>query len=352
MDELPQYSNQDYTVGWLCALPSELTAARRMLDKRHKRPVNVNEHDENTYDFGEIAGHKVVITCMPPQATGNLSAQKLVQPLKCSFPKLKIHLFVGIGGGIPRSPPRRNPNEDIHLGDVVVSWAEQPGVPAVVQYDHVRQHADGTVEQLSTLDKPSRRLLSALSPIISDRMEGQTKFHEHLQQLAKLEDFQHPGIENDILFEADCDHVKIEADLVERGEHYCCRCDRSKIVRRPQRERTDPQFHFGTILSGGKVMQDPRRRDELSKLHHNAMCIEMEAAGVIEDTHCLVIRGIADYADSHKYWSWQNYAAATAAAFAREMLHKIGPVLVAKGDSGPNGTPAPTTSLGTSVSQH
>ena len=353
MDVIPQYSNQDYTVGWLCALArSELTAARRMLDKPHKSPVNMNEDDENTYDFGEIAGHNVVITCMPPQAPGNVSAQRLVQPLKRSFPKMILHLFVGIGGGIPRNPPRRNPDEDIHLGDVVVGWAEQPGVPAVVQYDHVRQYVDEKVELLSRLDKPNRRLLSALSPIISDRVEGQTKFHEHLQRLVGLEDFHHPGIEDDILFEADFDHVKIEPDLLESGDPYCSRCDHGRVVSRPQRGTTDPKFHLGTILSGERVMQDPRRRDELSKLHHNAICIEMEAAGVIEDTHCLVIRGIADYADSHKYWSWQNYAAATAAAFARELLCKIRPVVVAKGDSEPNGMLTPTASLGTLVGWH
>ena len=340
MDVLPQYSNQDYTVGWLCALArSELTAARRMLDKRHKSPVNVNEDDENTYDFGEIAGHNVVITCMPPQATGNLSAQKLVQPLKRSFPKMKIHLFVGIGGGIPPNPPKRNPNEDIHLGDVVIGWAEQPGVPAVVQYDHVRQLADGRVEQLGMFDKPSRRLLNALTPIISDRESGQTKYHEHLQRLAELESFQHPGIANDLLFEAGYDHIALEQGLLEAGDPYCSRCDPGRVVHRPQRESTDPQFHMGTILSGEKIMQDPRGRDELSKLYHDAICFEMEAAGVIDDTHCLVIRGIADYADSHKYWSWQNYAAATAAAFARELLHKIRPVVE------PNGTLAPITSL-------
>ena len=124
MDAVPQYSNQDYTVGWLCAVArSELTAARRMLDKQHQSPANVNEYDENTYIFGEIAGHNVVITCMPPQVPGNLSAQKLVQPLKRSFPKMILHLFVGIGGGIPHNPPKRDPNEDIHLGDVVVGWA-------------------------------------------------------------------------------------------------------------------------------------------------------------------------------------------------------------------------------------
>lgn len=78
----------------------------------------------------------------------------------------------------------------------------------------------------------------------------------------------------------------------------------------------------------------------------------MEAAGVIEDTHCLVIRGIADYADSHKYWSWHNYAAATAAALAREVLCKIRPVIVADKGSRLNRTPAPITSHRTSVGQH
>lgn len=89
MDGLPQYSNRDYTVGLLCALArSELTAIRIMLDKKHKAPDNMNEDDENTYDFGEIGGHNVVIACMPPQRTDNLSAQKLVQPLKRSFPRM------------------------------------------------------------------------------------------------------------------------------------------------------------------------------------------------------------------------------------------------------------------------
>lgn len=35
---------------------------------------------------------------------------------------------------------------------------------------------------------------------------------------------------------------------------------------------------------------------------------------------CLVIRGICDYADSHKNKMWQPYAAATAAAYAKELL--------------------------------
>ena len=38
---------------------------------------------------------------------------------------------------------------------------------------------------------------------------------------------------------------------------------------------------------------------------------------------CLVIRGISDYADSHPTKRWQGYAAATAAAYAKELLQMI-----------------------------
>lgn len=354
MDQLPKYSNQEYTVGWLCALArSELTAARRMLDHQHKDPVNLNADDENSYLFGDINGHKVVITCMPPEETGTLSAQKLVQPLRRSFPNMILHLFVGIGGGIPRNPPREDPNKDIHLGDVVVGWAERAGIPAVVQYDHGRYHDEGSIELLTMLDKPNRRLLNALTPVISDREMRQTKYHYHLHRLADLAQFQYPGLENDTLFEAEYDHVAVElGTLVEPNTPHCHRCDRAHVVERALRETTDPQFHQGTILSGNMVMQNARKRDQLSKSHHDAVCIEMEAAGVTEDTHCLVIRGIADYADSHKYWSWQNYAAATAAAFARELLHKIRPVVAMTGNYEDNGTLGPITSRGTSASQN
>ena len=38
---------------------------------------------------------------------------------------------------------------------------------------------------------------------------------------------------------------------------------------------------------------------------------------------CLVVRGICDYSDSHKNKEWQAYAAATAAAFTKELLCEI-----------------------------
>jgi nucleoside phosphorylase len=52
----------------------------------------------------------------------------------------------------------------------------------------------------------------------------------------------------------------------------------------------------------------------------DAKCIEMEAAGLMNDLPCIVIRGICDYANSHKNDLWQKYAAVSAAAFAKELL--------------------------------
>lgn len=56
---------------------------------------------------------------------------------------------------------------------------------------------------------------------------------------------------------------------------------------------------------------------------YGILCFEMEAAGLMDRFPCLVIRGICDYADSHKNKQWQEYAAATAAAYAKELLSVV-----------------------------
>jgi nucleoside phosphorylase len=87
--------------------------------------------------------------------------------------------------------------------------------------------------------------------------------------------------------------------------------------------------HHGTIASGNQVIKDAAVRDKLSAELGGVLCFEMEAAGLMNSFPCLVIRGICDYADSHKNKRWQPYAAATAAAYAKEMLSAIPPAEVA-----------------------
>ena len=298
-----------------------------MLDESHDSPP-VGMHDDNTYVFGSINSHNVVIACLPPDLPGIVSAQRLVQPLRQSFPNIKEHLFVGIGGGVPRKPTPQDPEQDIRLGDVVVGWPHKQGAPAVIQWDARRwdsRNKDGEehVEMLRYLDNPSRRLLSALGVLEAKYLNRETRFSENLQRAREIPGFAYPGSDKDILFNSTYNHPG--AVGTGSSNSSCEQCDKSQLEVRPPRTREDLVFHRGTILSGSGLFEDAQWRDELSKRFPEALCFEMEAAGVIEDTHCLVIRGICDYADTHKNWSWQGHAAAAAAAFGRELLYTLQP---------------------------
>jgi nucleoside phosphorylase len=116
------FTNTDYTVGWICALPTELAASQAMLDKEHT-DLPQAENDINTYTLGEIGEHKVVLACLPSGTTGISAAATAAKDLLRSFPKVRFGLMVGVGGGAP-SNPSDDPYKDIRLGDVVVSNPE------------------------------------------------------------------------------------------------------------------------------------------------------------------------------------------------------------------------------------
>ena len=314
MDYLPPRPHSSYTVAWLCALPrTEYPAAVMMLDNWHKEPALPDGGDGNSYRFGDLNGHNVVVACMPSNQPGKVSAYKLVAPLHQTFPNLKICLFVGIGGGVPRDPQPQNPMDDVRLGDVVVGWPEETGVPAVVQYDLCARLGSDHSKLLGHLNIPNRILLNGLNEFHLHRGMGEKiDFAEHLRKLERLRDFARPDDSTDVLYENGCIHRE--------GRPNCDDCDSSRLVERPKRDTDELVFHMSTILSGDTFEMDGKHRDRLSREHHNAKCFEMEAAGVMGDLQCLIIRGIADYADGHTNRLWQGFAAARAAAFARQYL--------------------------------
>lgn len=83
--------------------------------------------------------------------------------------------------------------------------------------------------------------------------------------------------------------------------------------------RDDPTIHYGPIASGNQLIRDAKLRDSLAH-ERNILCFEMEASGLMEHFPSLVIRGICDYADTHKNDQWQGYAAMVAAAYAKDLL--------------------------------
>ncbi|RYP63713.1 hypothetical protein DL771_009138 [Monosporascus sp. 5C6A] len=90
------------------------------------------------------------------------------------------------------------------------------------------------------------------------------------------------------------------------------------------REKDSPCIHYGTIGSANTVVMSSAKRNDLYR-KYQIIRLEMESAGVISEYQGLVIRGICDYADSHKSKKWQKYAAATAAAYAKEVLLLVPP---------------------------
>ena len=94
------------------------------------------------------------------------------------------------------------------------------------------------------------------------------------------------------------------------------------LIHRNPRTSGEPQIHYGLIASGNQVIKHGKTRDRLAK-EHGMLCFEMEAAGLMNQLPCLVIRGICDYSDSHKNKQWQGYAALTAAAYAKILLSVV-----------------------------
>ncbi|KAI9770975.1 MAG: hypothetical protein M1840_002679 [Geoglossum simile] len=289
----------DYTVGWICALPKEQTAATAMLDKRHGNLPKLS-HDSNTYTLGSIGQHNVVIACLPKGKYGTNSAANVATLMIGTFPSIKVGLMVGIGGGIP---PK------VRLGDVVVST---PGgqFPGVVQWD-MGKAEQGTLAKLET----EHDLRGSKIPDYLDELKQ--KYPKAAKKHLKSDSLQ------DVLFRADYGHVSAvsvgdDASHKEEEEESCRFCDKTKIV---ERESQDMCVHYGLIASGNQVIKDVTFRDKLNKdLGSNVLCVEMEAAGMMNNFPCLVIRGICDYCDSHKNKAWQEHAAAVAAAFAKELL--------------------------------
>ena len=70
-------------------------------------------------------------------------------------------------------------------------------------------------------------------------------------------------------------------------------------------------------------MRSATKRDAIGRNVGDVLCFEMEAAGIMTEFPCVVIRGISDYADSHKSDRWQHYAAAVAAGCAKELVSNL-----------------------------
>ncbi|KAG8532516.1 uncharacterized protein KY384_002393 [Bacidia gigantensis] len=334
-EEGARCKSDEYTVGWICALPKEMVAAMTMLDEEYEDISRQDSHDSNNYTLGRIYTHKVVIACLPSGVTGNAPAAQVATQMLRSFKSIKIVLMVGTGGGVPQ------PQDDIRLGDVVVS-EPQGRLGGVVQYDLGKKLVGGKFERTGSLDKPPTVLRSAISKLKAkcdiDDFDLQKFLTTNLQEKRTnvRDQFGRPQAQDE-LYRADYTHVGNEKD--------CTRCNNENLVLRSNRKSpTESRIHYGTIASGSWVIKDAATRDKLNKDLRGVKCVEMEAAG-LDGFPFLVIRGICDYADSHKNDVWQQYGALTAAAYAKKLLSIIPRKDIVKAEAVVSSPPQPGSAL-------
>ncbi|KAL4990721.1 hypothetical protein BDW68DRAFT_174718 [Aspergillus falconensis] len=325
-------SRTDFTIAIICALPLEADAVEALFDEHYDRLgkyYDKQEGDANAYINGRIGNHNVVLCYMPGMGTRN--AAGVASNLTVSYTGVELALVVGICGGAPSPPHYR----DIFLGDVIIS-------DSVIEYDFGRQYPGGFEMKTGVKDmlgRPIPKIRALLNGLRAAKARDEFQ-RQVLQYLHRLQQegtrWNHPQTK-DVLFKAAYLHKHysqahslscscLEGDLPDKIcedalEKHCddLGCDKNQIIHHREPAEANISVHIGTVASGNMVMKSGQHRDAIAG-KMGVIGFEMEGAGVWDRVPCLIIKGVSDYADSHKSKSWQAYAAAAGASAAKALL--------------------------------
>ncbi|CAH0019332.1 unnamed protein product [Clonostachys rhizophaga] len=348
-------SRESFEIAIFCALPLESTAVSYLFDEffddldNGAHPYQRIDGDPNHYTTGRIDRHNVVLLLLP--GMGKACAASAAAYLKSSYCNVRLALVVGICGGVP------GPNKDgdeVLLGDVVIS-------NSLVQYDLGRQYPGGVFLRKSSLQdnlgRPNKNIRSLLRSFEThrsrDKLERRTAHYLRELQETYLKKskrnrgrYIYPGAGMDELFEPTYRHrhrfstcctaeftcsKALDLSCDEAGCEDSHLLDREAIKEKQTFEEEDPcraqepAIHIGVVASGDTVMKSGEDRDRIAK-DDNVLAFEMEGAGVWDEIPCIIIKGVCDYADSHKRKRWQDFAAATAASATKALLETLGTV--------------------------
>ncbi|KAJ4024937.1 hypothetical protein NW752_002391 [Fusarium irregulare] len=340
----------DFEIAIICALPLEYDAVSYIFDEfwdENGDPYGRAAGDPNNYTTGRIGRYNVVMALLP--GMGKTNAASAVSSMRSSYGGLRLALLIGVCGAMPCYQ-----NVEILLGDVVIS-------DAVVQYDLGRQFSDRFVrkdtigDSLGRPNKDIRNLVNIFKTDLGLDRLGQRTAHFLKQLQTKIArtprrgKYNYPGPAKDKAFKPNYRHKHHvsptcicrsnfgDSDPVcDEAASASCRdlgCDdehlviRERISANLQTEQNNsdatfqPSVHVGAIASGDKVLRSAADRDMLSR-EAGVIAFEMEGNGVWDEVPCIVVKGVCDYADSHKNKEWQNFAAATAASASKAILER------------------------------
>ncbi|KAK1236996.1 hypothetical protein MKX08_007944 [Trichoderma sp. CBMAI-0020] len=335
---------EDFQVAVICALTLEYDAVSLLFDQfwdGDDEPFGRAQGDTNIYTTGRIGNHNVVLALLP--SIGTAAGAGSAASFRSSYSGLKTAFLVGICGGVPDTG-----QGEILLGDVVVS-------KTVIQYSLGRQYPSVFVTKDTVNDnlgRPSKGIRTLITTFETERGRRRLRqkagqYLNDLQRVAMDEghrhNYQYPGTTEDKLFAPAYRHKHrglqtYSCSCNEDGDGFCdeaahasctelC-CNEERLVPRKRLEMKKkmepdrvqcPEIFIGCVASGDTVMKSGEHRDQIAK-QRDVIAFEMEGAGVWDEVPCIVVKGVCDYADSHKNKTWQPFAAATAAAVLKAML--------------------------------
>lgn len=338
----PPLFRRDFHVAIICALPLEYDAACLLVDEfwdQDGKQYGRTSGDPNTYRNGRIGRHNVVLMLLPNM--GKVTGAGSAGSLRTSYTRINLAFLVGVCGGVPA--------HDMVLGDVVVS-------DDLVQYDFGKQYpgqftTQDTIQVYPRAQPKDIRSLLAYFKTESGKNDLRVDTAKHMSALQDAAvskgytcSYQYPGPAEDKLFDATYRHKHREPSTCNlccgEAEVFCdeaaaapCAelgCDEAFLVSRPRlrndggqkiQQNQSPEVFIGRIASADRVMKSGEHRDQVAK-QYNVIAFEMEGAGLWDEIPTIVVKGICDYADSHKNKSWQPFAAATAAGVTKSILNR------------------------------
>ncbi|KAL2869651.1 5'-methylthioadenosine/S-adenosylhomocysteine nucleosidase family protein [Aspergillus lucknowensis] len=321
---------REFEVAIICALGLESDAVEILFDRFWEGSFGTAQGDTNSYRTGIIGNHNVVLAYMPQM--GKRPAATVSAHLRSSFENIKLALVVGVCGGVPEGD-----HGSIFLGDVVIS-------ESITNYDYGRRFPNGFISKEPAWT-PNFRISSFLRLLRGWKgrhdLEKRTHYHHGILR-GRDKKYSRPQRHRDTLFKPTYRHkhyppqtcIICSADqpCKEAQEATCdglqCSLAECVIRSRPcpeivhdRRTTVQSNIHFGRVASGDTVMKSGEDRDRTAK-QHAAIAFEMEGAGVYPNLQCIVVKGICDYADSHKDKLWQPFAAGIAAACMKAILEQ------------------------------
>lgn len=290
-----------------------------------------------------MGNYNVVLALLPQ--LGKAGAASAAASMRSSYTGVRLALLTGVCGSVPRV----DRHEEIFLGDVIIS-------KTISQYDLGWHYSDGFVrrntveDNLGRANKDIRSLTTMFETDLGlGRLEKRiTYFLKQLQGSAAQRrrrgkyDYMYPGTAEDKLFKPThqhkhhswstciCRHCVEDSDSVcEKALISPCTdlgCDDGQHIARKRLpdlsgDTPQPAVHVGAVALGDKVMKSAAERDRLSR-ESGVIAFETEGAGIWDEVPCIVVKGVCDYADSHKHPGWRNFAAAAAAAASRAILER------------------------------